>query len=205
MIEAVRPTAPVMILDEFLAAEEWRQLLDFTFSRAEHFQPTQVISNDGGDRLDHDTRRSVVMFEPEWVRELFAERLMTFYPQILTGLGHPWFEVTRIETQLTGTGDGEFFRAHTDNGSGAVAGRAITFVYCFYREPRPFSGGELRIHDTIFDNGGTRDAGAFRDVAPLQNQVVLFPSGYLHEIIPVNCPGATFFDRRFTVNGWLHR
>jgi SM-20-related protein len=204
MSAAAQPTAPVLVLDEFLAAEEWRQLLDFTFSRAEHFQPTQVIAN-GGDHLDVDTRRSVVMFEPEWVRELFAERLMSFYPQILTGLSHPWFEVTRLETQLTGTGDGEFFRAHTDNGSAAVGNRMITFVYCFYREPRPFSGGELRIHDTVVDNGAVSAAGAFRDVVPLQNQVVLFPSGYLHEIIPVNCPSAAFVDRRFTVNGWLHR
>lgn len=204
MIEASEPTAPVMILDEFLSAEEWRQLLDFTFTRADQFQPTQVIAN-GGDRQDNNTRRSVVMFEPVWVRELFADRLATFYPQILTGLGHPWFDVTRIETQLTGTGDGEFFRAHTDNGSTAVASRTITFVYCFYREPRPFSGGELRIHDTEIENGGVRDAGPFRDVAPLQNQVILFPSGYLHEIIPVSSPSATFVDRRFTVNGWFHR
>jgi Rps23 Pro-64 3,4-dihydroxylase Tpa1-like proline 4-hydroxylase len=204
MIEAARPTAPVMILDEFLSAEEWRQLLDFTFSRADQFQPTQVIT-DGDDRLNHDARRSVVMFEPEWVRELFAERLMTFYPQILTGLGHPWFEVTRIETQLTGTSDGEFFRSHTDNGSAAVAERTITFVYCFYREPRRFSGGELRIHDTVFENGGVRNAGPFRDGSPLQNQMILFPSGYLHEILPVSSPSDAFVDRRFTVNGWLYR
>jgi SM-20-related protein len=204
MIDPGRPTAPVMILDEFLAAEEWRALLGFTFSRADHFQATQVIAG-GGDHLDANTRRSVVLFEPEWVRDLFAERLMTFFGQIATRLAQPWFEVSRIETQLTGTGDGEFFRAHTDNGSEAVAERAITFVYCFYREPRPFSGGELRIHDTVVEDGAVRSAGPFRDIPPLQNQVVLFPSGYLHEIIPVNSPADTFVDRRFTVNGWLHR
>jgi Rps23 Pro-64 3,4-dihydroxylase Tpa1-like proline 4-hydroxylase len=204
MTDLAWPTSRVAVFDEFLVGEEWRNLVDFTFCHGAEFQATQVLSH-GEDRSDHDARRSVVLFELDGYRDLFVERLMTFFPQILVRLDYPWFPVRHVEVQLTGTGDGEFFRAHSDDGSPEVAARAITFVYFFHREPRPFSGGELRIYDTAVDGDHVRATGPFRSIWPLQNQVVFFPSYYLHEILPVNSPSGSFFDRRFTVNGWFHR
>jgi Rps23 Pro-64 3,4-dihydroxylase Tpa1-like proline 4-hydroxylase len=204
MNDNARPTSRVAFFDEFLAAEEWRRLLDYTFSSASAFRETNVLSDDE-DRLDHEMRRSLVLFELDGFRDLFAERLMAFLPQILTELDHPWFPVSQIEVQLTGTGDGEYFRTHTDDGSVGVSGRTVTFVYFFHREPCPFAGGELRIYDTVNDNGRTAPSGGWRSIYPAQNQVVFFPSYYLHEILPVSSPSGAFVDRRFTVNGWLHR
>jgi Rps23 Pro-64 3,4-dihydroxylase Tpa1-like proline 4-hydroxylase len=206
MTTSAEPTSRVAILDEFLVAQEWRGLLDFTFSHGTEFRPTQVISH-GGDHLNHDIRRSVVLFELGPFRELFARRLMTFLPQVLRQLDLEWFPVTHIEAQLTGSGDGEFFRAHSDNGSLGVSARAVTFVYFFHREPCSFSGGELRIWDTPANSEAEsgEENGAVRSIPPQQNQVVFFPSFYLHEIAPVSCPSGNFADRRFTVNGWLHR
>jgi Rps23 Pro-64 3,4-dihydroxylase Tpa1-like proline 4-hydroxylase len=203
MIDSVRPTSRVAVFDEFLASEEWRRLLDYTFSNAPEFRETNVLNN-GEDRLDHEMRRSLVLFELDGFHDVFTQRLMAFYPQILTELDHEWFDVSQIEVQLTGTGDGEYFRAHTDDGSVGVSGRTITFVYFFYREPCPFTGGELRIYDTT-ENGHISATGAWRSIYPAQNQVVFFPSYYLHEILPVSSPSGAFLDRRFTVNGWLHR
>jgi Rps23 Pro-64 3,4-dihydroxylase Tpa1-like proline 4-hydroxylase len=105
---------------------------------------------------------------------------------------------------MTGTGDGEYFRMHTDNGSGEVSTRALTFVYFYYREPCPFAGGELQIYDTVFADGEAVADGASHTIVPEQNQVVFFPSHCFHEILPVSSPSGTFPDRRFTVNGWLH-
>ena len=44
-----------------------------------------------------------------------------------------------------------------------------------------------------------------RLVQPLQNQLVCFPSGCLHEILPVVCPSGAFEHSRFTINGWFHQ
>lgn len=204
MTDSTWPTSRVAVFDEFLVGEEWRNLVDFTFGHGADFRPTQVLAH-GEDRSDHDARRSVVLFELDSYRDLFVERLKTFFPQILVRLAYPWFPVRHVEVQLTGTGHGEFFRAHSDDGSPEVETRAITFVYFFHREPQPFSGGELRIYDTAVDGDRVWATGPFRSIWPLQNQVVFFPSYYLHEILPVNSPSGSFVDRRFTVNGWFHR
>jgi Rps23 Pro-64 3,4-dihydroxylase Tpa1-like proline 4-hydroxylase len=199
------PQTPIVIFDEFLVSEEWRRLLDFTFSRMPDFMRTQVIGSDGISYADNQTRRSHVLFDVGPYHQLFIDRLMAFFPHVLARLNHQWFPVRHVEVQLTGTGNGEFFRMHTDDGADEVKTREITFVYFFYREPRPFSGGELRIYDTYRNSGRSLPTGPYRIVYPLQNQVVFFPSGCLHEILPVGCPSGDFADSRFTINGWLHR
>jgi Rps23 Pro-64 3,4-dihydroxylase Tpa1-like proline 4-hydroxylase len=199
------PQTPVLILDEFLVAQEWRALLEFTIDHFSQFAPTHVIGEGGDDLLDYKTRRSRVLFNVEWIEPLFINRLAHFMPHILFRLGHPWFPVSHVEVQLTATNNDEYFRMHTDNDANEVWSRAITFVYFFHREPRGFTGGELRIYDTFRNNGSASTNGPYRTVYPLQNQMVLFTSGTLHEILPVGCPSGDFLDSRFTINGWLHR
>lgn len=196
---------PVVIFDEFLVGQEWRELTAYTWGRAVDFCPTEVIGGEGHGYQDPDARRSRVLYDLGHFRDLFARRLLTFLPHVLTRLGQPDFPVAHVEIQLTATNNGEFFRAHADDGAGPAASRHVTFVYFFHREPRGFAGGELRLFDTIADNGRRVAAGPYRVIYPLQNQVVFFPSGCLHEILPVACPSGDFADSRFTVNGWLHR
>lgn len=198
-------TTPVVIFDEFLVAQELRGLMDYTLSREPDFVETRVIGGAGESLLDYGMRRSRVLFELGPYQKLFSERLYAFLPNMLTRLGHPGFPISHIEIQLSGTGNEEYFRSHTDNGSSEVASREITFVYFFHREPRRFSGGELRIYDTHENNGRIAAFGPYRLIYPLQNQIAFFPSRCLHEILPVGLPSDSFGDRRFTVNGWLHR
>lgn len=205
MAENGQPQTPVVIFDEFLVAQEWRGLLDYTFQRAPEFAATQVIGADGRSRQDMQYRRSRVLFDLGPFREVFSQRLMAFLPHVLMRLNYPSFPVSQLEIQLTATNNAEYFRVHTDNDAVEVAGRAVTFVYFFHREPRGFAGGELRIYDTVRNNGHSTAAGPYRVIYPLQNQVVFFISNCLHEIIPVGCPSGDFFDSRFTVNGWFHR
>jgi|HubBroStandDraft_4_1064222.scaffolds.fasta_scaffold428428_2 SM-20-related protein len=199
------PLTPIVIFDEFLVVEEWRGLLDYALSSAESFRQTEVIGPDGGSLLDLQNRRSRVLFELGPYDSLFWHRLLTFLPQVLLRLGLPEFGVSQLEIQLTATNQNEFFRAHTDNESQGVQGRAITFVYFFHREPRGFDGGELRIFDTELHDGRAVAVGPSRLVYPDQNQAVFFSSSCLHEILPVFCPSEDFADSRFTVNGWFHR
>jgi Rps23 Pro-64 3,4-dihydroxylase Tpa1-like proline 4-hydroxylase len=199
------PQTPIAIFDEFLVAEEWRHLLDYTLRNAEAFASTQVIGANGESRLDQRYRRSKVLFDLGPFHQLFVDRLLAFLPHVVSRLGDPGFGVSQVEVQLTGTNNQEFFRIHTDNDSAEVSGRRLTFVYFFYREPRGFAGGELRIYDTLREDGQARAAGPYRVVYPLQNQVVFFPSGCLHEVLPVGAPSGDFADSRFTVNGWFHQ
>jgi SM-20-related protein len=200
-----QPRTPVITFDEFLVAQEWRALLDFTLSSEPQFVATEVIGSHGEGRLDRDYRRSRVLFDLGRFRDIFTERLTTFLPQVLMRTGHPPFELASIETQLTSTNNSEFFRVHTDNDATQVNSRVITFVYFFHREPRTFVGGELRIYDSYREGNRTLAVGPYRVVYPLQNQIMFFPSGVLHEVLPVGCPGGAFCDSRFTVNGWFHQ
>jgi Rps23 Pro-64 3,4-dihydroxylase Tpa1-like proline 4-hydroxylase len=205
MNDFTHPRTPIALLDEFLVLEEWQSLLHFTLSQEAAFHHSEVLAGNGASRLDLAYRRSRVLFELGPFRQLFAERLMTFLPHILFRTGIEPFSVSQLELQLTASGGGEFFRTHTDNDSPGVGGRQVTFVYFFHTEPRGFAGGELRIADTDRDQGRALETGVSRLVQPLQNQLVCFPSGCLHEVLPVQSPTGAFAHSRFTVNGWFHR
>jgi SM-20-related protein len=196
---------PAVILDEFLVAEEWRALLSYTLSHERQFSPSEVVRADGHIAVDSGYRRSRVLFNLGVFHGLFRQRMLTFLPYLLARLGYGPFPVSDVEVQLTGTNHGEFFRVHSDNDAGITTGRQLTFVYFFFREPRRFGGGDLRIFDSKRPVDASRRNEAFRTVYPRQNQVVVFPSAYMHEILPVVCPSRQFADSRFTVNGWLHR
>ncbi len=195
---------PLVILDEFLAAGEWAALLDYTLSRCDEFTHTGVIDQAGSSIVDREFRRSRALFELDRYRPLFVERIYAHLPRVLGQLGIPELEVAEVETQLTATNDGEFFRAHNDNRADQVNSRALTFVYYFHREPKAFVGGELRVFSAQ-ENETESLAGPYRIAYPFQNQIAFFPSGALHEILPVECPSGDFADSRFTVNGWLLR
>jgi SM-20-related protein len=196
---------PLVILDEFLVAEEWRDLMRYTYDRAADFDASRVVGANGTQQVDPDYRRSRVLFDLGEFRQVFAERIFAFLPQVLAGLDHPWFPVPDLEIQITATNNDEFFSLHNDSGVDSLSSRQITFVYFFYRPPRRFIGGDLCLFDTEFENGAYRAVGSYRRVAPEQNQICFFISEYLHEVLPVQIPTNDFLDSRFTVNGWLHR
>jgi SM-20-related protein len=196
---------PIMIFDEFLVAEELRGLLAYSLQNSSRFVQSGVTRYDGGTEQDSGHRRSRVLFELGPYHLLFQQRLLTFLPHVLLALGKRPFPVASLEVQLTASNHAEFFRAHTDNDDGELRGRELTFVYFFHREPRRFGGGELRIFDTVQTQGAPTATEFFQLIYPLQNQIVFFPSSYLHEILPVICPSREFADSRFTVNGWVRQ
>lgn len=202
-IQTSLPT-PVLVLDEFLVAQEWNSLMRYTLENAATFQTTRVLDAAGHDQLDQQHRRSRVLFHIGYFDALFAARLLTFFPYILSRLRFPYFPISRAEIQLTASNHGEYFKRHTDSGSAAVQSRTLTFVYFFYREPKPFTGGELRIFNRP-SAGQPVDETSFCTIEPAQNQIVFFESDLLHEILPIHCPSQDFADSRFTVNGWFHR
>jgi SM-20-related protein len=198
--------AQCVVLDEFLSPLEFEELLQDTLQREAEFEMSEVIApGNSGSALDFDYRRSQVLMDLGKHREVITDRLRDCLPRVLPRLGRDAFEVSHIEAQITASNHGDFFLWHVDNGHADIVTRQITFVYFFHREPKAFSGGELRIYDTRCENGSLRPMENYRAVVPQQNKVVLFDSSLAHEITPVNCPSQQFVDSRFTVNGWFHR
>jgi len=197
---AIVPVESV-VLDEFLAPHELDELVAYALQHESEFQSSEVISPSGDPGvIDYEHRRSRVLMDLGKHQEVILERIRCVLPRVLDQFGIEEFPITNVEAQITASNDGDFFRAHSDDAQEAIASRRITFVYFFHREPRPFDGGELRLHDSANVPGR-----GFQTIEPQQNQIVFFPCAVLHEITPVKCPSTAFADSRFTLNGWLHK
>jgi Rps23 Pro-64 3,4-dihydroxylase Tpa1-like proline 4-hydroxylase len=198
--------AQCVVLDEFLAPQELADLTHFTLAHESDFNASEVVSpNAESGVINYEHRRSRVLTDLGHFENLMLERVKAVLPQVLDQLGMEEFAIAGVEAQITASNDGDFFHFHSDNGSERVASRNLTFVYFFHREPRPFEGGELRIHDARLEEGTYVSEGSYQAIVPQQNQIVFFPCEMMHEITPVNCPSQAFADSRFTLNGWLRR
>jgi Rps23 Pro-64 3,4-dihydroxylase Tpa1-like proline 4-hydroxylase len=196
--------AQCVVLDEFLAPQELDELVNYALEHEAEFQSSAVVSPSGDPGvIDYNHRRSRVLMDLGKHEQVIRERIQCVLPKVLDQIGIEEFPVTDVEAQITASNDGDFFGAHCDDSQETIASRRLTFVYFFHREPRPFEGGELRLHDS---RGSERhvSTGSYQTIVPQQNQIVFFPCSQLHEITPVECPSRAFADSRFTLNGWLH-
>jgi SM-20-related protein len=186
-------------IENFLTAEDHQQLMDYTLRREADFVSTQTSTKAANYR---DSR--VLYSFPEFAN-LISDRIQQVFPDIMAQLQLPLFPISQIEAQLTAHNHGNFYKVHNDNGSQETATRELTYVYYFYRQPKPFSGGELVIYDSKVKDNFYVQAETFKVVQPLNNSIVFFLSRYLHEVLPVDCPSQQFADSRFTINGWIRR
>ena len=186
-------------LHNFLSGAEHAKLLQYVDKRESGFVPTQTSTG------EENYRKSWILYDfPEFSR-LVQSHIREQLPQVLDQLNLPQFSPSEIEVQLTAHNDGNYYKIHNDNGSPDTATRLLTYVYYFYREPKPFDGGELLIYDSQVENGFYVQADSYQTVDPINNSVVFFLSRYLHEVLPIRCPSQQFADSRFTINGWIRQ
>ncbi|MBW4466088.1 MAG: 2OG-Fe(II) oxygenase [Pegethrix bostrychoides GSE-TBD4-15B] len=186
-------------LDNFLSAEEHRGLLNYVKQHELEFVPTSTFTG------VENYRESVVLYSfPEYAA-LISKRIHAILPDLIRKFELPPFVISQIEAQLTAHNDGQFYKIHNDNGSEDTATRELTYVYYFYQEPKPFTGGELRIYDSQIQNNYYVQADSSKTVEPRNNSIVFFLSRYMHEVLPIRCPSGRFADSRFTINGWIRR
>lgn len=204
-VEEVKPQATDILasnylqIEDFLTLEEKSRLLDHVFQQESAFIPTYTLTG----APDH--RRSMVLYSFPDFSESIVNRVQAIIPYIINKLKIPSFSVSQIETQLTAHNDGNYYKIHNDDGVPEISNRELSYVYYFYREPKPFSGGELLIYDSKIENNLYIATETFKTVEPRNNSIVFFLSRYMHEILPVICPSKAFADSRFTVNGWVRR
>jgi len=198
----------VFVKHDFLPKRELQALTKYVLEHESDFTPSTVIPHDGSDSAsDPSYRKSLVLYNLGEYTSMIEDRLRNLFPQVLTAFKHETFPIAHLDIQLTASNDGDFFKVHQDNSAEDpvdIHRREISFVYYFHAEPKGFTGGQLKVYDSQGEvpEPGKRTA---QTITPRQNALVLFPSSYDHEVLPVRCPSRRFRNGRFTVNGWFIR
>jgi len=192
---------PIVQIDDFLTDAELARLMEVTLWAEPRFKPSPLSSY----RADPDHRQSLMIAAPYKVSELMLGKIRAIMPEVMEQLRIGAFTVGKIDCQITANVDGSYFKAHTDAGHDGPIKRVLTYVYYFNRDPKGFTGGELRIYDDELRDGKFVATESFQIVEPRNNSIVFFNAALMHEIMPVVVPSKQFSDARFTVNGWVER
>ncbi|NJN86051.1 MAG: hypothetical protein HC881_06705 [Leptolyngbyaceae cyanobacterium SL_7_1] len=209
-----KPPTPIQFpptyvqLEQFLPTTEHQDLLRFTQDHHACFNPSSISKSYALD-VNPTIRRSIFLnlkqFPQQYVR--LQKQLVEVLSVVLAQLNHPAFEVLELEMEMTAHNDGDYFATHTDaipSEYSQLVDREISYVYYFCREPKAFSGGELKLYTTEIVNDSAQVGNEFELIEPQNNSIVFFNSRCFHEVLPIHCPSQQFADSRFTVNGWFH-
>ena len=199
----------VFVKRDFLTKSELRGLTRYALTHESAFTESSVIPDGVPEGANDPTyRKSRVLYELGEYGSLIEERLMALLPDALRLFNQEPFPISHIDTQITASNDGDFFKVHQDNSMVEpldIPRRQISFVHYFNSEPKAFSGGQLRFYDSEDGEMESSEEKSIRTITPSQNTLVLFPSSYSHEVLPVRCPTRKFANSRFTANGWFIR
>jgi len=190
---------PVVQIEQFLSGSELAWLLDLVFASEASFVPARVSDN------KEDYRQALMLGAPDPLKQLFVKKITALMPEVMPQLRVGRFTVGAIDCQVTASGDGAYFKAHTDAGANETWKRQYTYVYYFNREPKAFEGGELRVYDDVIRNGKLVATDSFQLIEPRHNTMVFFQAAVMHEVMTVRVPSRQFRDSRFTVNGWIEK
>jgi Rps23 Pro-64 3,4-dihydroxylase Tpa1-like proline 4-hydroxylase len=200
----------------FLPADDHRALLQWVVEHEGRFRPAKLIGEEGSKgKLDPEFRTALTCRDFEEVRPMLEQRLRAALPELQQATGTTG-EAPSLELELAAHGDGAHYKAHVDIsygagrrpvGAGPGEDRVLSAVYYFYREPKGFSGGELRLFrfDVRPSAAGQAEADDHFDLEPLENSLVAFAPWVTHEVRNVHCPSGRFADYRFALNCWFCR
>ena len=188
---------PFRVLNDFLDDVIVQDLFAFALSQQAEFRPTG-IGRDKEKTIDTAFRVSLGLSDLGAYRGILETKILALVPRLIEELRVTPFEPSRSEFQLVAHGDGAFYKRHIDTqtASNRKQRRVLTCVYYFYREPKAFSGGVLRLY-------AIGDIMRFVDIEPIRNSLLVFPSWAPHEVMTVACPAGRFIDLRFAINCWL--
>lgn len=186
-------------LQNVLKPEQVQELLDYTLANESRFQRSAYRP----DPNYPDYRRSMVLYTFSPHMEFMQRMIHAMTPEVCQKLGIPEFDIAQVEAQLTMHNHDNYYKIHNDNSSDETATRRLTFVYYYYREPRGFEEGKLRIYNRSQSQVNLPGEEQHLDIEPYNNSLILFPSHYMHEVMRVECESRAFADSRFTINGWV--
>lgn len=184
------PDDHAALLAETLAAQS-----QYRSSSISRYRDDRTLS---GGQVDPTVRNSHVRKLPKAFASKFREKLFSLQDTIQQTTGVQFPHRRGLEIEAVHSGDGALFTAHIDTNRGPQSShRVISAVYYYSQTPAAFSGGQLRLFSL--------DRSASRTIEPENNTMVIFPSMFLHEVLPVSVPSGEWKDGRFSVNCWVHR
>src|SRR4051794_29448204 len=199
----------VFVKQDFLPKRELHALRKYVLEHETEFTPSTVVAHEGPDSAsDPSYRKSLVLYNLGEYTSMIQDRLLNLLPKVLTHFERDAFPISHFDIQVTASNDGDFFKVHQDNSSEDpvdIHRREISFVYYFHTEPKSFTGGQLKLYNSQDGQVQQSKKKTAQTITPRQNALVLFPSAYDHEVLPVRCPSRKFVSSRFTVNGWIIR
>jgi len=204
-----KKSLPVFIKRDFLTKSELRGLTRYVLAHEPDFTDSSVIPEGLPEGTnDPSYRKSRVLYDLGEYGTLIQQRLISLLPDALQLFKSEPFDLSHIDIQITASNDGDFFKVHQDNSHidpPDIPRRQISFVHYFNSEPKAFTGGHLGFYDAEDGRIESSDDRRVRTIIPSQNTLVLFPSSYSHEVLPVKCRTGKFAHSRFTANGWFIR
>lgn len=195
--------ANTALIKNFLGTHLASGALQYAIEMASEFRPTGV-----GGILEANLaiRRSVRIEDVGEMRAVVEQRVLQVLPDLTLELGLSPFETGQIEIEMVAHADGGFYARHIDTFTGAVRSesgdRVISCVYYFFKQPKSFSGGELRLYPL---RTAANPAPEPIDIAIENDSLVAFSSWMPHEVLPVLNPSPAFEDSRFSINCWVYR
>lgn len=117
------PPARFLRFPSLLGPRRADEILRSTALRAPLLEPSTVTGN------VYNHRRSSVLWRGEDVAPDVAERLRSMAPELASHLGVPPFPIGELETQVTVSQDGDYFRRHDDNGSPSPGSTTSTAIH----------------------------------------------------------------------------
>lgn len=189
---------PHAVRRDVLTADEHASLLGWALANESALQPAMV----SGFRTDPNVRNARHFVGDAPWKPVIAERMGALMPGLIEELAMVPFAIHGFEIELVVYPDGGFINGHVDTATRATRhkhDRVLSAVYYFHREPKPYSGGELRLRPARVP---PPDAPQHIDITPIQNGVVAFPSWAPHEVLRVSSPSGEYGDSRFAVNCW---
>lgn len=199
----------VFVKRDFLTKQELHGLIRYVVEHERDFSPSTVVSHEGHESSsDLSYRKSLVLYNLGEYSSLIQDRLYALLPDVLTAFKREAFPISHIDIQLTASNDGDFFKVHQDNSAAEpldIPLREISYVYYFHAVPKSFNGGQLKLYNSQDGEVQHSKKRTAETITPRQNTLVLFPSSYDHEVLPVKCSSRKFINSRFTVNGWIIR
>ena len=200
-VDAFNQVPPYGRIHHWLGEKTVGDLLFYAQSNHHLFEESAI--GHGSHRVDHTRRVSSTLRKLGHFESHLQAKVQDLLPAMVEKIGGTVFTPSRFELELVAHGDGAFFSRHIDTATqyaGPASHRIISAVYYFYRVPKAFTGGVLRIHSLA----ASGQQGTFVDVEPEFDMLVFFPSWFPHEVLPVACPGGHFMESRFAINCWIH-
>ena len=114
------------------------------------------------------------------------------------------FKVRKPEIALFSRFNGDIATAHTDYADmDLYRDRTLSFSYCFFREPKAFTGGDFLLYDT--DTKKMLMNETFTRIEPVNNSIIIFPSNCFHEVTRISCNSSDYKDGRFSYVAFLNK